>query len=429
MYPRSNRLLLAALLLTAQPAVAAKLDWSVSAGAGYTDNATRVTTNEVSDTILSAGGTLSLDHEGSRLMTRIRGDGQFLHYTDNTYSDDFLGALDALLRFGIVPDRFLWVVQDNFGQVAGDPLTPVTPENRYNANVFSTGPDLRFRAGSANEFRVGGRYSMSDFQGNSRVDTTRWSADVAFVRLMSAASTMQLVASAYRTEFDQPGNPHYSVPSVYGRLEHKSLRQTLAVDLGATRMKVGGEYDTMPLLHVDWKRQLSPFLSLDVMLGNEYRNTTDQFVAAGDLPVPPEGTQDVPLTDTAYQSTTASAALRMSRPRTTLWVGAGYDNEDYKSLNTADRKSYNVGAGGSRRFTEHLTGLLDVHYEKREFSDVFGNDETTWVSARLEWRAGRATYLTLGWRGEDRSSTGTSGQYRENAVYLKADYHPGRSAQ
>ena len=64
-------------VLLGLPAFAADLDWSIESTVGHTDNATRVETNEVSDTIGSIGGHIDLKRDGSRVNGRLRVDGSF----------------------------------------------------------------------------------------------------------------------------------------------------------------------------------------------------------------------------------------------------------------------------------------------------------------------------------------------------------------
>ena len=117
----------------------ADLGWSVTAGVANSDNANRVETGKV----------------------------------DDTYDSDFVASGTASLVFGIVPERFLWTIEDTFGQLTISQFEPVTPENRQNANFFSTDPDVFLRLGSQTDRQIGGRYAASTCEESDTVDDTR----------------------------------------------------------------------------------------------------------------------------------------------------------------------------------------------------------------------------------------------------------------
>jgi hypothetical protein len=422
-----NRLItgaaIAACLTLSAGTATAEIGWSIGVGAGRSDNANRVETGKIDDTLMTLGGALAYEFEGPRVQASLSGYGTYLDYLDNTYDSDFLASGDGSLVFGIVPERFLWTFEDTFGQITINQFEPVTPENRQNANYFSTGPDVILRLGSQTDLRIGGRYADSRYESTNTANDSRLSGDIAVIRRSSPNVAWSAVASASRVEYDLPGNPGYDLQSVFGRLEAQGARQTVNLDLGATRISDSGQSFTNPLVRLTWNRNLTPSWTMDLSLGSEYQNTGDRFVAGAGGP--DGGTGGVNVSNIPSENYRGGLTFTFTRPRTGFYIGTGYSKDNYVRSGQEDQTAWNTRIGISRRFTQRLQGFADAAYEKRDFQSSVGNDKTKRLSTRLDWSLGRATFVTLGYRYEGRSSDiGTNG-YTENLIYLSLSYRYG----
>ncbi|MEZ5561408.1 MAG: hypothetical protein R3F27_00415 [Gammaproteobacteria bacterium] len=410
--------------LSSFSALSAELDWSIESTVGRTDNATRVDTDEISDTIGSIGGHIDLRREGSRINGRLRGHGSYRDYFDDTYDSEFLGSGAAELRIGLIGEVLTWSIDDTFGQVLSDSLAPSTPENRENVNIFSTGPDLRLPLGRATDLVIGARYQDASYQDSNNVDNNRVTADIALIRRTSPAVTWSLNVNASSVDFDGPNNPGYDQQEVFVRLESKGAKQTLTADLGASFLDGGDQTDQTALMRLNWLRQLSSSWSLELEAGSEFENADDQFAygVAGGTNL--GGTQDVLLSGQAMRNDTAALSLRFMRPRTRLRLHGDVGNETYPDAVDLDRDNWSLGAEVTRRLTARLEATLAFDHEERNYDVDNSSDETDRYSARIDWRIGRAVFLGIEGRWEDRS--GNTGFTYDETVYLASiSYRPG----
>jgi hypothetical protein len=414
---------LAAALLSL-PAFSAELDWSLESTVGHTDNATRVATDEISDTIGSIGGHIDLKREGSRIDGRLRARGSYRDYFDNTYSSEFLGSGAAELRIGLIGEALTWSVDDTFGQVLGDSLAPATPENRENVNIFSTGPDLRVQLGRSTELVIGGRYQNASYQDENNVDNNRITGDIALVRRTSPSVAWSLNVNASNVDFDGENNPGYDQQEVFVRLESKGANQTLTADLGVSFLDGGDQTDQTAVIRLNWIRQLTPSWALELEAGSQFENADDQFAYGVSGGVDLGGTQDVLLSGQAMRNDTAAIDLRFERPRTRLRIHGDVGNETYPDTVGLDRELWSLGAEVTRRLTAKLEATLSIAHEDRHYDADEGSDKTDRYGVRLDWRIGRAVYLGIEGRWEDRS--GDTGFSYDETVYLASiSYRPG----
>jgi len=402
----------------------AQLAWSVGTAVGYTDNATLVDTDPISETTGSVGGTIDLTREGSRLDATLRGAGDYNTYFDDTYDNEFLGSAAATILFRLFGDTLTWSLDNTFGQATTNEFEPSTPDNRGNTNVVSTGPNLRLIIGSATELVVTGRYEKSTYQDANDVDSHSWTGGAGMVYRVSPAVAWSFNVDASRVVYDDAtSDPNYNQQNVFAQLEVNGARQTLTADLGIGFLDQGGQTNQAPLIRINWTRRLAPSWRLALDASSEYLNSADQFVAG--VADGPElgGTQDITLTTEVPRDDAAELSLAFERPRTTLSISGGVTQENYPNSGSLDRSTWALGARASRQITQSLQAILETSYEDRNFSGTNEDDNTTTVTARIDWRLGKAFFLGLR-GGTERRSGNTGFAYDETAYQLSLSYRP-----
>jgi len=420
----------AALLACAFPVAGAESGWAVDMSGGHTDNARRTETGRVSDTILTAGVAATFKEQTRRLKASIEGSGTWFDYLDDTYDDDFLASGQAELVFGVVPDRFLWSVEDTLRQIAVDLTQPVTPENRQSANVFRTGPDFIFRLSDRSEVTLGSRFTKTAYEETTRIDDTQISGELRWLRRVSSATAWGAVASHQHVEYDAPEDPAYEQQELYGTLQSDGARQAIRLDIGATRLSgdAGSGTSTNPLLRVSLSRQLRRTLVLGLNFGSEYRNSSDRF-SRDSLVVAP-GPERVVLSAVPAQARFGDVKLSLTRPRTSVDIGASYSREKPVAGPGFEERLWRLSAGASRSLRPTLRGFVNYGYEDRQlkFTELQA-DQTQVASLGLDWRVGRSTFITVGYRREDREGTLGTGTYVDNLFQLRVAYRNGALAE
>ena len=82
---------------------AADLSYGFDVGVGYDDNITRVSGNELDDTIAAVGAQLRLDHESARITASIASKLEYREYLDDSFDSDVVGNFIAESKFAITP--------------------------------------------------------------------------------------------------------------------------------------------------------------------------------------------------------------------------------------------------------------------------------------------------------------------------------------
>jgi hypothetical protein len=419
-----------------------KSNWSVSGAATRTSNATRAPDGP-SDTIVAVGVAGGFYKDEGRLQANIHGSAQYLDYLDNTFDADTVASLSATIRYAVVPDRFSWHMEDTFGQAAANTFQASTPDNRTDANFFSTGPDFVVRLGSMGGLRIAGRYARTDFN-RGDIDDTRLYSEVGAFRRLSQASTVSLNVSAERVEYRALQDSGYDTQEYFGRIETRRGRYSLALDAGASQLHDLGRSRTMPLVRLIFYRRLTRSWNLNLSAVSEYRNSGDIIrstfgqprivngeVAFSDSQIDPYDTNglaaNATLLDRPARSESATAALDFKRARTTLGLSASTGRERYQfGGESLDRKEWRINVNASRRLRASLRAVAALDYAERKFDTINQRDDDRSASVALSWNVSGQLDVSLGYRYEERESDFAQFRYEANLVYLGVSYGSGR---
>ncbi len=397
-----------------------ELSFAVTGGASWSDNVRRVPTDEESGTIGRAGVEFGYQQQSRRIDTDIDLNLGYEHYFDDAFDDDVVGGVDARLSLAIVPERFLWFFQENYGQITSDPFAASTPENRENINYFTTGPDLMFNFGSATTARLSGRYSDVQYE-VADTDNQQYGGLLSLARRLSGTATLSLNVEGTRFEFDdQALNTDYDRYLGYLRYEVQGARTGLSIDAGYTSMDIDGETPDGLLGRVTVSRRVSPAAILAFSLGQQFSDSGDLFRAGQDMGgVSLDGASIVGTSD-PFQSRTASINYDFNRHRTTFGFGASYAKESYETLSQLDREVTTYEAYFGRQLSRVMDVRLFAQIEQEKFATTGFDDDELRAGAYLNWILGRRLSLRLQYDRFDRDSSDSTTDYTENqaSVFL-----------
>lgn len=111
----------------------------------YTNNSTKVADNKKSDLLIFSSVGARIDAASGSLQLEADTSLQKINYTKNTFPNQQYFNLNAKAGWEMLRDRLDWQMQDYFTQRPIDALSPFTPNNTQDSNVFTFGPNIYFR--------------------------------------------------------------------------------------------------------------------------------------------------------------------------------------------------------------------------------------------------------------------------------------------
>ena len=403
----------------------ADINASAEAGVGYSDNITRVSADESSETI----GAMGLDLLWQERTRRLRGDAtvdlSYYEYMDNTFDSELVGTANGTLAFGIVPEMLNWVVQDSFGQAQSDPFAASTPGTREDLNYFTTGPDLTLRLGPTGFGRLFGRWSSTNYE-DSPLDAERTTAGVALGRRPSARSELSLNAVTETVDFDDELNTDFDRDSVFVGWQLNASRTDIDANVGYTWLqRDGGDKEGSALISVFVTRDLSASAILRLTLNQQLGDAGDSLRSQLEGNVVGGAAGQITATSDPFESQLVSLDWTYTRGRTGFLLGASHIEDDYETATQFNSKRDAFTAGVDRRMASALTLDFRATLEKEKFTSAGQESDELRLAAALDWRAWRSVGLRLLVEHFDRDSNTGLTEYKENRAFLTVAYYWG----
>jgi hypothetical protein len=423
----------AALLLVASSLAVAQepgeqFSWSTEAGAERSDNVGRTATNEREETVGILGLNLTLVSDRRRLDSNVAAALEYRDYVDTEFESELAGGLDASFGFSIIPRNFIWVLDDNYGQLAKDRQVADTPDNREQVNYFSTGPDIIIPLGPRTQFQISGRWSDTYLEETDE-DNNAVMGSVALARFLSEHTTLSLNASATDTKFDEPELfAGYQTRQAFLRLDLNGTRTTLVADGGYVEYDQDDVPDTksFTMFKFDLARKIGTRSQLRLTAGTAPSSTGETFTRDQTVLGVGEGPDAAQAAGDLFRSDDAFLVWTTDWERTSFSASINGRREEHEQFKELDREVKR----GTLAFTRELTRSLKL--------DLFGGyleEERTQTGFKFDdWFAGSE----LGWDFAERfslivrldhfvgSSEDGTRDYTENRAYLGIRYRGGR---
>jgi hypothetical protein len=406
--------------------------------AGYTDNLLRLPDGD-SATPVALGLTGTWVESTRRLSADVEGRVYGVKYFSEDFDDEILGEFDGTLTWWLVPEQFAWVLQNVYDQVAEDPFSPISPENRQNINFLTTGPDWFIPIGERARAYLGGRYESAQYQ-TVDFDDERVVGIASIDRYLSRWSLLGLHFSAESVDFDSVFQPDFDRQEAYIRYEYSRAGPSESRDISEDpfseeqqaelRISVGyttlssdaGDYSA-PLLRLRLSQSLSPRFNLRLELASQFSDAGTAFGTG--RPIEPgsgNGPDIIPQAG-PYEERSARASIDYRRPRTVVSFSVGVADQQYETEDL-DRGFSDVRLTAERRMTQRLTGLAGVTVSKNEYQTSGLDREDTDTEYQLELRRelGQRSSVAIVGLYSARSSDDPLTEFDETRGYVVFDY-------
>ena len=425
------------------------LRYGADVGVAETDNVTLVSTDKVSQTIAVADADFDIKQQSRLLDVDAKGDFTDLNYLQGAYGNEVIGRFDGSAHLAIIPERLVWVVQDDFGQAALDPFTPTTPANLQNINYLSTGPDAVLRFGASSYLNASVRYARAQFQ-TSPYNSNRVLGNLAWGYQLSGQSSVSLNGETERVMFQNTVlNSDFDRSSGFVQYQVKGARTEFSAELGATTIgqnagaisTIGqnGRLTTVDqnanstsggLAKLQLARKLSAASQLTLSAGHYLTDASSSFGNLQGGALGTIGTAPAAQTAENYISNYASVGWTYRRNRTTISLSGRWERDSYLGQSQLDNTIGGAEFSVRRRLTHALSAEVLGRIYKTDYlhgiiSPELGTSDYNIesIGAGLTWRHGHGLEVKLRYEHSAEVTTGIYG-YGENRILLTVGYRP-----
>jgi hypothetical protein len=374
------------------------LKYDVDAGVAESDNINLA--SDTGDKLAQTVALTDLDFAYQELSRRIeadlKGDFTFQDYLQHAYGSLVIGRFDGLAAYTLIPERFWWTAEEDFGQAQLDPFTPLTPLNRQNINYVTTGPRWLIDLSRVTFLKLEGTASRTTYA-VSPFDSTQLFGSATLGRRISAQSTLALVGSVDSSRFDNTSvNTNFDRYNAYIHYELLGVRAGVSADLGGTSVVSGSSTRSDPLATLRLVRQLSPSATLAIKGGQQLTDASAAFRGIQSGAVGAIVTAPVVLTTSNYIARYGSGEFRYQRPLTKITASVRVEYDSYPQDRQLDLRQDSVELRVERRFSPSLSGeahgaIVKLDYQNQDFNSTdhtFGLSLTAAVGRRVVVRCG-----------------------------------------
>ncbi|MGM0412798.1 MAG: hypothetical protein ACQERG_05770 [Pseudomonadota bacterium] len=414
-------LVAAVTLLPPSTAVALETGWELGVIHEYSDNIRRAPEGqEESDVIRTGrlGASLIADRSDLEGEAQVRVD--FIDYLDETFDPEVRGQGSADLTWHIAPERFSWQVEERLAVIEEQSTDPLSPDNRQQINVFSTGPDYRLRLGGTRFLDAGARYTDIRYS-RSNTDNRRVGGQLQLGWRPRATLESRLILDAIRVHYPlQAGTRDYDRQDLYGRVLLEGATTRTVADLGVTAIqRSAGDDVAGGLARLGWEREMSTATRVRLGLAGEYTDTASDLLGR-----PGEPVRDPSAVDSSadiFFARRAEVGFRRETPRGSLALDLRAEDRTYEEAPLDQQRgeaSVNLGVVAGPRSRVELFGYQAVY--DYDASDRLDTDREGGLRLRIRLR--QALELRLQGSRAERETSGATGEYQEDSVLLELSY-------
>ncbi|QDH69757.1 porin family protein [Marilutibacter alkalisoli] len=430
--PGHTLLFLALASLLPQVAGAIDLEYEASLGVIHNSNIALSETDEISETTISPGIAFEVSQEGATLELAGRGNVRYLHYTGNSFDDEFRGQFTGHLRWRVIPERLDFIAEDYLSEQPVDILSSFAPNNTQRVNIVTGGPTLylRFNGNTRGQFDL--RYSRSHAEETTDFNGHRYNAALRVLRDFSATTRGSLNLESTRVDFDEAGSSvDYDRHDGYLNFQRNLNRIDFSLDAGYSRLErdgIGGDHSnhSSALFRADFNWRATAFGTLSLHADHQFSDATQALSKLSLGPEAPVGTDIDPggtvISSDTYRQRDIRATWHQADDVSTLDVGVYRTRSRYIGDDSFDNDVSGAHINYEYRIRPLLTVSASAFHQRREFDNLDRRDRDTVLTAGVSRQFTRHWIGRFDLRRISRNSTSPGLSHDDNAVIVSVIY-------
>lgn len=398
----------------------------VEVAAVYTDNARLASDNKASDVVTIGEVEATVKENEGPLVYDAIATLRRESYVNDTYIDRRYFNLYATANWEVSRERLDIFVRDIYSQKPFDVLSPDTPDNRQDSNLFDLGANLYFPVSSAHTFTLTPKFSRNYFE-VSLVSNRQYTLMANWNYHIYRLTDVGVILTAREVEYDDKSVSDTSYTSIDFFVSGERVNSRYNIILGATNVRrdasqeidgsENSSEDTGFSGNINIQSELSSRSTLDAVVLTEITDTTK--LTSTDAPGNPNVVQQATdvvrnsigrlsyirddevlnsLIYTEYRKIRYANLTELTRiirsyggklqfpinQSTSSGVFVGYLDTELEESQRKD-KELNVGTNVRVSFTRRLNSTVEVKYRTKESTDSSLNYDEFSASIALEY--------------------------------------------
>lgn len=345
--------------------------------------------------------------------------GELAHsiYAQDTFDPETQVDIDASGRCELASGLF-WHIDNQLQDVNRSARQNDTPDNRTRKNVFSTGPDYRWRLTSQDIIQLSSRYENTEFSDPEDADSDRVTGSVSWNHLFAPDFSAGLATAISDVELDTRAEIQTTSASVIfnKRWAATELSGSLGISEIETEFRNVSQSSDGFIADLDLSRTLDSGGTAYLRASRELTDQTSDFDLRFD-----EFTFELTESN-ALEATTIETGLNKPLSNGDMFTVSGYaSRSDFLESDEQEDRS-GLRLGYTRRMTSRLSASAGARYEYITFESDQSDDQITGLDLGLTYAASRSLNLQARVGRNERTSDIAIQEFEENWLLLSVDY-------
>lgn len=389
------------------------------------DNIRRTEVAPIDENITSIELAVAALKDSGRFLYELDGQYRYLKYLNDTFDAQPIVALSLDSSWELVPERLLWVLVDNFGQLTSNPFQAANPGNRENSNLFATGPDWTIRFGRQLDAIVRGRYAGQWFE-TSNADNSRVAGELEILRPLSEGRSLSVIFSSESVDFKDFANQGYGRQAAFFRYAGALGASDVQFDAGINQIVIDGEKAAGNLFRASIERESAAGSSIQIDASKMFSDSGLRLAGNGSGLGSIGSAQRTVANGIPLELIQASMIVARRRGRSALNGTVEFLDENFLSDLAEDRRIWRAGAEYEFSLSVYSTiGILGA-FQRTRFSSIEREDDDREYSAYFRRQLGRSFDVIFTVSDASRRSTRAGRSYDEFRIFLSLAYSRGQ---
>lgn len=387
-------------------------------GGGHSDNIRRTATQPDSGSFRVFSVTSDVEYESARIDLEFAANLERRMYSVNGVQDETFGDASFELQLQALPDRIVWVVEDEYGQGRIDAFEVSSPDNRAEVNRFAMGPRFHLPIGSRNQLRFELLHAERSVADATGLDSESLENSLSYVRSLDSTTEFSFNHSILDIEYDGFDTQFETEATFLAYAKVLSTGEAyLAV--GTSRTESETTDTSTPFINLRWSRDIAARSRVQIELNQQYVDFFDDIRFGT--------TSDAVLDEGIYEQQYVAATYIIDGERNTIEFEFSTGESTYLSDSAMNYDETAASASWERRLSRLMRFGVGVTSQERKFQGSARADDSTRWEAFLERSLGDRISLRLDYQSID-DTTLLSGTVEENQIRLAVRFAATRAA-
>lgn len=386
----------------------------------YTNNSTKAANNRESDLLLISSVGASVDAASGSLQLEADTSLQTINYSHDTYPTQQYFNLNATAGWEMMRDRLDWQMQDFFTQRPINALSPDTPNNIQDSNVFTFGPNIYFRPSNRQLLTLSPQF-LDFYYEIQNIDNQQNALDAIWTYQLAKSLDVGFHGGINVVDYQNPLIIDNTFRHIHLTIADTWPDYSYRANLGTTHVERDGGENVRGLTgNMHWAYDITPISSLRAYIASELTDANAGLLSSALNPDDGGFTNEQISSDVLRNNVVRFTYLTNDAALSTnLWFESRKQIYDFTLL---DQNAHEAGMELIIPLSAIVSTGINTRYARIDLTDTGRKDNQYSLGGNLNYRFSRRFMATADLQYYNVNSSFAAMSYSEVSILFSLVY-------